>query len=83
MRSLMKTALIAAAGVAVVAASPALAASKRSERSAVIVTPGAVYGYAPGYQPYYAPGPFYGDPGAAQIQQEYLKDAPMHNGNAY
>ena len=74
MRSFIKTALIAAVGAAVVTASPAFAAkAKRTQ----------VYGAAPVYGSAVAPAPFVYDQGAFQIINEYLKDEPMHNGNAY
>ena len=88
MRSLIKTALIAAVGAAVITASPAFAAKvKRGDQDwrASQSYPGyqgAVYGYAPSYG-VITPAPFWNDPGAAQIVNEYLKDAPIHNGNAY
>ncbi|HWM45726.1 MAG TPA: hypothetical protein VNR11_02310 [Xanthobacteraceae bacterium] len=86
MHSLIKTALFAAVGAAIVTA-PAFAASKRADR----IYPGGVYGYAPGayayapggYAPLLAPGPYLADPNSGQIVNEYLKDTPMHNGNAY
>jgi hypothetical protein len=84
MHSLIKTALIAAVGAAVVTASPAFAAkAKRGENlRAASSYQGAVYAYAPAYGAT-SPAPFWSDPGSAQIVLEYLKDAPIHNGNNY
>jgi hypothetical protein len=84
MHSLIKTALIAAVGAAVVTASPAFAAkAKRGENlRAAQSYQGAVYAYAPQYSAY-APAPFWTNPGSAQITLEYLKDTPIHNGNNY
>jgi hypothetical protein len=82
MRSLIKTTLVAAVGAAVVVASPAFAAKAKQDRRVGQSYQGAVYGYAPGYG-VQNPAPFWNDPGAGQIVLEYLKDAPIHNGNAY
>jgi hypothetical protein len=71
MRSLIKTVLVAAIGAAVVTASPAFAAkAKRAQ-----VQP--VYG-----QEYSVAAPQWNS-GDWQIRAEYLKDAPIHNGNNY
>ena len=91
MRSLIKTALFAAVGAAVITASPAFAYKVQRSAQDWRVSQsypgytgyqGAVYAYAPTYG-VVTPAPFWNDPGAAQIVGEYLKDAPIHNGNAY
>ena len=87
MHSLIKTALIAAVGAAVVTASPAFAAkAKRGENWRATSSYQGAYAYQGGnasaYSPF-APAPFWNDPGSIQIQNEYLKDAPSHNGNSF
>src|SRR5262245_18947503 len=73
MHSLIKTALIAAVGAAVVTASPAFAAkAKRDWRP---------LGFQESFT--YAPSATTVVPGTSQITAEYLKDGPIHNGNAY
>ena len=82
MRSAIKTLILAAAGAAVLAASPALAKSKHNatveqqrapavsqfnEEDAAIQAQSGVNSYDT-----------YG-----QIRGEYLKDGPSHNGNSY
>jgi hypothetical protein len=69
MRSLIKTALVAAIGVAVVSASPAFAA--KAKRANVQPLDGQDYVAAPF------------NTGDWQIRAEYLKDTPSHNGNNY
>ncbi len=71
MRALIKTALVAAVGAALVAASPALAASKGKRATDARAQGGQVFLYEPA------------DSSQWQIQLEYLKDAPAHNGNNY
>jgi hypothetical protein len=81
MKSFIKTALVAAVGAAVITASPAFAArAKQTDRAQSYS--GAVLAAAPGYG-VRSPAPFWTDPGQTQITLEYLKDAPIHNGNAY
>ena len=91
MHSLIKTALVAAVGVAVASVSPAFAAKAYrgdSVRAALIYQD--AYAYQPGYA--YAsaygssydpltPAPYWSDPGSAQIVNEYLKSPSVHNGS--
>ena len=91
MHSLIKTALVAAVGVAVVSASPAFAAkSRHSDAVRAAQSSQDVYAHAPNYagspayaSPYdaLAPAPYWNDPGNAQIVNDYLKNPSVYNGN--
>ena len=81
MRSAIKTLILAAAGAAVLAASPALAKSKHNtveQQRVPAVTQlnqdDAAIQAQSGFNSYDTFG---------QIRAEYLKDAPSHNGNSY
>lgn len=76
MRSTIKTVILAAASVAIIAA-PAFAKSKRAVIEQETAPPAAaqVYQGNAGWQNY---GDTFG-----QIRGEYLKDTPTHNGNSY
>lgn len=70
MRSTIKTVILAAASVAIIAA-PAVAKTKRAVVEQDV--PAATQSYQ-GWQ---------GGDTFGQIRGEYLKDAPSHNGNSY
>jgi hypothetical protein len=81
MKSTIKTIILAATGATLIAASPALARTRYSAVQHTYYSPatqfyqeGAVVASPRGY----IPGDTFG-----QIRDEYLKDAPIHNGNAY
>jgi hypothetical protein len=69
MRSTIKTIILAAAGAAIIA-SPAFAKTKRQAVEQDIPT--ATQAYLPQSADTFG-----------QIRDEYLKDAPSHNGNSY
>jgi len=77
MTSTLKTFILAATGAAVLIASPALAQTKRNAK---------VYHLdAPVAQPYVyqSQNRYNANDQFDQIRDEYLKDAPTHNGNSY
>ena len=82
MRSALKTFILAAAGAAVLVASPALAKSKHTstveQQRAPVVSQfnqdDAALQAQTGFNSYDTFG---------QIRGEYLKDGPSHNGNSY
>jgi hypothetical protein len=78
MTSTIKTIILAATGAAVILATPALAQTKRAA--------GVQYTTAPIAQPFVQVAPqnwTNGNDQFGQIRNEYLKDAPTHNGNSY
>ncbi len=86
MHALIKTTLIAAIGTAVVAASPALAKTRRADPATPVY--GMAYGYelTPGVVQFGSHGPLFASPanwGDPQIRGNYIKDDSSHNGNAY